>query len=198
MIVVALAAASLVPGANYNLARPHGARMSPEDAARRFLQLGCAFDSPCAIVIPPYYQVRELPFASAAGFHRRRIWQGTVQANGKLLNLVMNDNTGNLMYAFSPGPRPEGDVVAPIETPVGAARTSLAAAQRLQMIPKGAEVALEGDPERYRRSDGWRVAWRVRRTPGASPFLLRVQVTGQDGRIMSAANAHELADFAEH
>lgn len=191
--------ASALPRFQTSMSRPPGARRSADEAAKRFLALGSAYQQPCALIVAPSYRNRDLPLVSPAGFHRRHVWQGAIAVNGQILDLVMNDNTGNLMCVFDAGKargRAEpAAVTVPIVSPAQAARVSVQAARRFQMIPDGAETALKETPTRSRFSDRWHVSWWVRDSRKATPHLLTIVLRGVDGRLDAAANGRELADY---
>jgi hypothetical protein len=121
--------------------------------------------------------------------------------NGQLLDMVMNDDTGNLMCVFGAGRSRErlqsATVTAPIETPTQAARLSVRTARRLQMIPDGAEAALKETPTMSSFNKSWRISWWVRNSRKDAPYLLTIVLRGADGRLDAASSGRELSDYVQ-
>jgi hypothetical protein len=124
------------------------------------------------------------------------VWQGTVNAGGQLLELVLNDRTGRIMCAVNLGdaisPAESGRIGAPIDTPGQAATVSLNAARKLLSIPNASEIALAKRPHRLPQDSYWTIAWNVRNTQDAKTYPVNVILNREDGRLVSIANGEEL------
>ena len=119
-----------------------------------------------------------------------------MRSGDQLLTLVMNDKTGDLIYAFNTTDCPAVSSLGgvPVNTPVQAARLSIQFAMRLQMVPPRSEIALAVEPSRARLGDTWRVRWRVRAAEGASPYAVTIVLNRYDGHLLSLANSARAVD----
>jgi hypothetical protein len=198
LAAAAIGGSAALPGI-YNLhSRPPGAHWTAEQAARRMLVLCDAYKGPCAMdVMPTYYG--DIWVSMPQHLCRRNVWVGFVHVDGQILELVVNERTGNLVFVLN------GDEVAatvttqpsaPVETPAQAARLSMVAVGKLQMIPRDARVALVGVPAVNEVVHVWQVTWQVWDKPMAATYQVKVLLQQHDGRLMVASNAHEQALYS--
>jgi hypothetical protein len=203
-LAVLLAAALIggsagLPGIHTLLSRPPGAHWTAEQATRRMLMLCDAYKGPCAMdEMPTYYG--DIWVSIPQHLCRRSVWVGFVHVDGQLLELIVNERTGNLVYIFhggeaeatTDGPR----MNARVETPAQAARLSMLAVRKLQMIPRDARVALAGVPAVDTKAKAWQVTWQVWQEPMTAPYPVKVVLQQHDGRLMVATNVREQSVYS--
>ena len=200
--IAAISGGQVIPRAYAYLARPEGAQRTPEQVARLMLRLGNTYQGPSAVSVYPSFRDRVIPRASTRGQIHRKVWQGTINVSGQLLEIVLNDKSGRLMCAFNTGePATEvdcGRIVAPIDTANQAANISIEAVRRLLSVAPHALAALDGKPRCISQNSYWRVAWKVRNGPGSQAYPLVVFLSRKDGRLISIANGEELDQSTDH
>jgi hypothetical protein len=177
-------------------ARPKSARWTAEQVGRRMLALCDAYKGRCTLEgLPSYYGDAWMP--TSKRLRHRSYWVGFVHADGQMLELVLNDKTGNLGNVLNGGEMATAadglQVNGGIKTPAQAARLSMHLVRTLQMIPRKADVALVGIPSVIHREKAWQVTWRVWDKPMAAAYLVKVALRQHDGHLMDAANVQEEA-----
>ncbi len=171
VVLVLLFATFGPPQAVRFLARPRGAQRTSDEAARRMLELAKAYQGPSTLLSRVSYRDSEYPLPSRPGLLHRRSWTAAVQANDQILDLILNDKSGNLVSVFD-----TGRAIA-----AQAAKVSFQAARNLQLIPVNAEAALAGVPESRADNHVWHVDCRVRDTPASTEYQVVMTVKRKNG-----------------
>jgi hypothetical protein len=178
------------------LAHPHAARMSANQAARQMLSLCSRNEGPCEMPAPPVF-FDETRYSCPPFSLHRKLWQGIAQANGRLVHLTLNDATGKMasLYYFDEAPKTslQPKIAAPVKTRLEAARLSLLLLRSWEMIPSHAEVALETTPVAVHSESEWWITWRVRETPDAIPYRVKVSLSSKDGNVLTAIDRRGMA-----
>jgi hypothetical protein len=192
----ALGATAGLSGIHGVHARQQGAHWTAEQAGRRMLALCDNYKGRCTLEgLPSYYGDAWLPISKR--FCRRNIWVGFVHADGQMLDLVLNEKTGNLVYVLNGDKMATAadgrQINASVKTPAQAARLSMHVERALQMFPRKAEVALLRITAPNTREKAWHVIWQVWDKPRAVAYQIKVVLQQHDGRLIEATNSQEQA-----
>ncbi len=160
---------------------PAGVYHTRGEISQKALRIAATLQGPAQLLMPPMLHVQRAPCPKKhPGPHS--LWIVLCESRHQQMNMLFDDRTGRLICLIMDNPQTPAHSGPPrLRTQVEAMRMGVQRLESLDVLPRGAEIALAEAPHRVNRNQSWGMTWRVRSPAFRHPYEIKMRLDSGQG-----------------
>jgi hypothetical protein len=178
-----------------NPERPRGAAHSRTDIATRALRIGTVLNGPAHLLAPPAFMMKSGHTTANSSFSHNA-WIVLCEAGNQQVNMAFDDRSGRvvcLLMSYSSMNKGRNLLLPTVKTPSEAATVAVERLKALEVLPQGAQIALQETPKEREGQGQWDMIWLVRTSPTSVPYTIKISINKNTGLPTSMMDMHTVS-----